>query len=362
MASLGASTGGIRAQPVPTAPGTAARGPLFIVSMWRAGSSLLYALLNQHPQVALTYEADLPLLRPVFLKPAIWRDWPQRWEFWNSALSRHGVEPADARGPGSFREAFETVHRGYAAAKGATLWGDKSPNYYDRMTWLARKFPGSTFIVVWRDPLETARSMVRAAASGSSYFQKRGVKTRALVGYRVLRRQYRALLRDGVPAYAINYEDLTRDTRSTMEGVCQFLQIPFDPRVLTLEHADRSAVYEGAHHHSLKGDTLVREHSRPEVLEPAWRGKIARYVRLWQRQDKGWPAYPKPDPRNTAEPTIFERLLDQGRYRFWKLFDEFTAAAYSFAPLRVLQGHRNRKFLDVATLGTDPMSHQRRNL
>jgi hypothetical protein len=49
-------------------------GPLFITGMWRSGSSLLYALLNKHPQVKLMYEADLALLRPVFWKPSA-RDW-----------------------------------------------------------------------------------------------------------------------------------------------------------------------------------------------------------------------------------------------------------------------------------------------
>jgi hypothetical protein len=31
-------------------------GPLFVLGMWRSGTSLLYALLNQHPQIALMYE------------------------------------------------------------------------------------------------------------------------------------------------------------------------------------------------------------------------------------------------------------------------------------------------------------------
>ncbi len=118
------------------------------------------------------------------------------------------------------------MHRGYAVDDGATMWGDKSPNYYDRMTWLAQQFPGARFLVVWRDPMDTARSMVRAAAGGSSYFQKRGVRTRGLIGYRMLRRQYQALLDAGVPVHALDYEDLIRDTRGCMEEVCRFLGIP----------------------------------------------------------------------------------------------------------------------------------------
>jgi len=92
-----------------------AAGPLFVVSMWRSGSSLLYALLNKHPQVALMYEADLLLLRPAFLKPKVFCDWVERWEFWNDALRRHGLAASNVpAGISDFPGAFSAVHRLYA--------------------------------------------------------------------------------------------------------------------------------------------------------------------------------------------------------------------------------------------------------
>jgi hypothetical protein len=33
--------------------------PVFVVGVFRSGTSLLYALLNQHPRVALMYECDV---------------------------------------------------------------------------------------------------------------------------------------------------------------------------------------------------------------------------------------------------------------------------------------------------------------
>ena len=48
-------------------------GPVFVVGIWRSGTSLLYTLLNQHPLIALMYEADLPLLKQLFYRlPAKW--------------------------------------------------------------------------------------------------------------------------------------------------------------------------------------------------------------------------------------------------------------------------------------------------
>ena len=63
-----------------------------MVGIWRSGTSLLYTLLNQHPQIALTYESDLFLLRSLFRGGSAKSDWLERWEFWNNALTRHNID------------------------------------------------------------------------------------------------------------------------------------------------------------------------------------------------------------------------------------------------------------------------------
>jgi len=94
----------------PAAGVSMAPGPLFIVSMWRCGASLLYALLNKHPQVALTFEADLWPMRSVFRKPATYCDWAARWEFWDGAVTRLGIANDLPRGAADFATAFTAVH------------------------------------------------------------------------------------------------------------------------------------------------------------------------------------------------------------------------------------------------------------
>jgi hypothetical protein len=102
----------------PAAGASMAPGPLFIVAMWRGGSSLLYALLNKHPQVALTFEADLWPLRSVFRKPAGFCDWAARWEFWDGAITRLGITANDLpRGMADFPTAFTAVHQAFAARR-----------------------------------------------------------------------------------------------------------------------------------------------------------------------------------------------------------------------------------------------------
>src|ERR1700737_195615 len=49
--------------------------PLFVVGVARSGTSLLYALLNQHPQIAILFEGSLPFLRTLFRVPWARSDW-----------------------------------------------------------------------------------------------------------------------------------------------------------------------------------------------------------------------------------------------------------------------------------------------
>jgi len=233
----------------PAAGVSMAPGPLFIVAMWRGGSSLLYALLNKHPQVALTFEDDLWLLRSVFRKPAGDCDWAARLEFRFSSLSRHGITASDLpRRVADFPAAFTAFHKAYAARKGAVIWGDKSPIYYDSLPALARLFPQARFIIQWRDPAATANAMARAAQSGASWYQRRGIYLRGLIGYEVLKRGVDSLLSSGQPVSQVTFEELTSDTAKVMREVCRFLEIPYRDELADLRGADRSAVYKDAHH------------------------------------------------------------------------------------------------------------------
>jgi hypothetical protein len=309
--------------------------------MWRGGSSLLYALLNKHPQVALTFEDDLWLLRSVFRKPAAYCDWAARWEFWNSALTRHGISEADLpRGVADYPTAFTAFHKAFAARKGAVIWGDKSPVYYDSLPALATLFPQARFIIQWRDPVATANAIARAAQTG---FQRPGAQLRGLVGYQVLKRGVDALLSRGQPVCQVTYEELTRDTARVMRDVCRFLDIPYRDELATLRDADRSAIFTGAHHGLIREDKIVIT-PRSVILNPAERQKIGGYVKLWRRRyNDAWPPYVLNDADEVAMPGLRQRVRDQAAYRVVRAFEQFREACYAYAPLAWLQSYRNRR-------------------
>ncbi len=327
-----------------SAKGRRASGPLFVVSMWRSGSSLLYALLNKHPEVGLMYEADLMLLRSVFLKPRGHRDWARRWQFWNEAFSRHGMDADEFESKGKdFSSAFEAAHSGYAQRKGASIWGDKSPNYYDRLREMAESFPDARFIIVWRDPLETVNSILRAAQSGNSYFRRRGSALRGLIGCGVFKEQTDWLRANGRAVLEISYEDLVSETVAVLREVCRFLNIKYSDELATLEGADRSAIYAGQHHSLVKGNAIVAG-PRPMVVDTELRAKVDRYVRYWkQKYDGAWPPFHRFEGLDVATAGFAERTFDEMGYRILRGWDRFTAFCFSVAPISLLARYRSRK-------------------
>jgi hypothetical protein len=317
-------------------------GPLFVVGMWRSGTSLLYALLNQHSQISLMYEAELPVLRPLFLRKAGKTDWAERWNFWNNALDRHQITaaeiPTSAEGlPGAVR----SIYGQYALRNKATIWGGKSPNYYDFLQRLSDDFPLARFIVIWRDPADICRSILRAA-SKDTWFSKRGIPHRALFGIHRMKQDCDRLISRGVPVHQISYEDLIHEPENVMRGICEFLDVPFESRMTTLEGADRSAIYEGDHHEGVKSGKIVEKNQRPEVLPAALREKIQRYGCFWRKQyENTWPPAPAaPSDEQLRMPGALERTKDRLIFRAYRALDAAVVLVYCFAPIGLLRKYR----------------------
>jgi hypothetical protein len=318
-------------------------GPLFVVGLWRSGTSLFYSLLNKHPEIALMYEADLPLLPGLFRSTGAKADWMERWEFWNQALSRHRIDRQRVSADASdLRSAAESVWKQYA---GDAIWGEKSPNYYDSLRWLVSQFPNARFIVIWRDPADICRSILRAAESGSSFFAKSGITHRALIGTRRLKSECDAIIQQGIAVHQIQYEEMIKDPQRVLSGVCEFLEIPFDPHMASLDGADRSAIYDAEHHAGVNGTAIRRKNGkgREEVLPESFKNKVERYVCYWQRQYNGtWPLYPKLQGKH-AQPSLLERAYDETKFRFYRAFDKFTSLVYCYAPISLLRRYRAAK-------------------
>jgi hypothetical protein len=317
--------------------------PLFVVGMWRSGTSLLYALLNQHPQIGLMYESDFPLLSPIFLLPRKSSSWIPKVDSWNGALTRHKIDtssiPEDVVG---LPNAFRAVAQQYASQKGATIWGCKSPNYYDCMNQLAGWFPNAKFIVIWRDPADVCRSIVRAAKK-SPWFARPGMDLRALLGCHRMKQEADQLVRQGAAIHQLQYDDLVKEPVAALTAICDFIGVTYDPKMNSLEGADHSAIYNGDHHSMVKSAKIVADRQRPEVLSLELKGKIERYIVFWRKQNSGtWPVNAAVSD-GTKAASWWERTRDRVRLSFFRAFDLIVPILYSFVPIAVWQRYRQAK-------------------
>jgi Sulfotransferase family len=318
-------------------------GPLFVVGMWRSGTSLLYALINQHPEIALMYEGDLPLFGPLFLTPR--QDWPERWNFWNSSVDRHQLagRQAELGQIAGLRIATEAAYRAYAEKKGASIWGDKSPSYYEHITHLADLFPEARFIVIWRHPADICRSMIRAA-QGAPWFRRSGMLVRALFGCETMRKQTGRLEAAGRAVHQLTYGQLVNSPEQALRGICRFLAIDYDPRMASLEGADRSAVPEGEHHELVKGGRIESPRSGPDVLPAEVKAKIDRYFALWAgRYGRSWLLLDEAADQKAATPSAAEIVSDWIAFNGLRAWDSTIRMLYCFMPLKLLTAYRNHK-------------------
>jgi hypothetical protein len=322
-------------------------GPLFVVGMWRSGTSLLYALLNQHPDIGLMYEDDLPLLWPLFIGGRAKGDWLARWNFWNSTPDRHKFEAARVPAtPLTLKAALEFAYK----SAGTAIWGAKSPNYYDSMTSLAQIFPNARFVIIWRDLRGICGSITRASQK-PSWFGRVGMVHRTILGYHAMKVQRDRLVKTGLPLHEIYYENMVSDPKGTMKGICNFLQIRFDPNMCSLRNADRSAVFDHEHHALVNSSEIVSSQERPDVLSVRVKNKIARYTRLWKDESAGrWPAYGA-DASDQSKPSQIEMFMDRLIYRALRAYDLGIVFLYCYAPMFLLRGYRSlkRRPLPVAT-------------
>jgi hypothetical protein len=205
---------------------------------------------------------------------------------------------------------------------------------------LAQHFPDARFIIIWRNPADICRSVMRAS-KGDSFFAKRGMVLRALRGNHELKRGFDALVEKGTPVHAVQYETLVNDPAGVMAGVCRFLDLEFHPRMISLRDADRSAIYDAAHHEMVKSENITATKEKVDLLPPAVRKKIGRYIAYWHEQyESKWPAVPEDTNSKSGSWFLLEHFFDGILYRAFRSLDWAIVLIYCFAPLRLLRKYR----------------------
>ncbi len=219
-------------------------GPLFIVGNPRSGTKLLKNLLNQNPRISLCYVEThfIPHFvhkygDPVFLNTkekldAFYSEFNnlpfQAWnqDMGNKLLSRADMDPIKYMT--SWGDICEYIIRFYSDEhdRETTIWGDKTPSYMIEMPLLKRLYPASKFIHIIRDPRDVALSAKKAW--GHNLYR---VATKWHDNLKLARQQAQTLGGDYIEVF---YEDVITDSETTLQKLCDFLDVTFTPGMLSM--------------------------------------------------------------------------------------------------------------------------------
>ena len=218
-------------------PETARQVMPFIVGSPRSGTTLLRFMLAAHSDLAIPPETGFPGhiagdeklagLRPAELLRIItdfppsapaWRDFGMAEETLRRALFKLN--------PFSVAEGIRSFYQLYASRHGKRRVGDKTPSHGEAMIAIECLLPEAAFIHVIRDGRDSSFSLRDMWFAPSQDIAVLAAYWRDNVTR--CRRQGRSVQR----YLEVRYEDLLSDTPGQLRRVCDFVDLPFEARML----------------------------------------------------------------------------------------------------------------------------------
>jgi hypothetical protein len=217
------------------------RGPVYVAGLERSGTSLIFALLASHPNIAMTRRTNLwkhfygqfgdlsdranldrclHLMRRYKRLVVLQPDWDRlRADF------VAGEEP-------SYGRLFALLEGQYAQRLGKPRWGDKSLNTENYTEQILASDPGSRILHMIRDPRDRysssyARWGVRRGGVGAGAAEWLSSSRTAVRNERRYPHAYRT----------VRYETLASEPEATLREICAFIGEDFTPEMLSMDGA-----------------------------------------------------------------------------------------------------------------------------
>jgi hypothetical protein len=204
--------------------------PLFVLSLPRAGSTLLQRILTAHSRISSTAEPWI-MLPPLYsLRPD-----GAYSEYSHREVTR-AVEDLIPRMRGGRRAYLDAIAefgmRVYAqsAEPGAAYFLDKTPRYTLIAESLLETFPDGRFIVLWRNPLAVVASVVDTWAGGRWHHYRHKVDL-----YTGLERLTDAVAGNRDRVHTVRYEDLVSEPEKELAKLLAYLELDWQPDLVSAQ-------------------------------------------------------------------------------------------------------------------------------
>jgi hypothetical protein len=218
----------------------------FIVGSGRSGTTLLRALLDAHPQLAIPpesyfivtlarradrYETEGGFDAAMFCDDVAGHQRFARWGLPEQAMR----DAVAAAAPADFPAAIRAVFGAYAAQQNKPRYADKTPKYVKDMARLTDLFPEARFVHIVRDGRDVVLSFQSLtwgpdAAIEAALRWRNWVELGQAVGNELGQDKY----------MEVRYEELVADAPAVLQDVCSFLSLDYSDQMLSYtEHADQ---------------------------------------------------------------------------------------------------------------------------
>jgi sulfotransferase family protein len=216
------------------------RGPVFVAGLERSGTSLIYALLASHPNLAMTRRTNL---------------WTHFYEQYGDLRHEDNLErclgmmvrykrliklqpdPERLRrdfqaGEATYGRLFALLEEQYAERLGKPRWGDKSLNTERYADPIFAAYPGARILHMMRDPRD------RYASSQTRWKVRRGGVGAGTAEWLSSARLARRNQRVHPDRYrVVRYETLARRPEETLRAICEFIGEDYAPQMLSMDGA-----------------------------------------------------------------------------------------------------------------------------
>lgn len=183
--------------------------PVFVLSPVRSGSTLLRSMLNAHPDLHAPHELHVRRLGVEFGTGLA-----------EKAMAALGHDRADLE-----HLLWDRVLHRELVRAGKRFIVDKTPANAFAYERIAACWPDARYVFLLRHPASIATSWHEASPD------KRTPAEAAADALRYMKAVERA--RAALPGLTVRYEDLTAEPEKTLRGICEFLDLPWAPEMLS---------------------------------------------------------------------------------------------------------------------------------
>jgi hypothetical protein len=259
-----------------------------VVGVGRSGTTLLRLMLDAHPDLCIPGETGF--LSPFFdaVRTGVEVDAAQfahlvtshpTWPDLDTDAAEY-IAAVVRLAPFSLTEGTREFYRRYAATRGKSRWGDKTPGYGQFVPEVLGVLPEAYFVHIIRDGRDVALSL---RSTWFSPTQDAAGLARHWAGQIRATRQQAA----GRDCYTeVRYEDLLAQPAQTLRRICNAIDLDYDPAMLSYHRAAAGRLSEMRDRLLPDGVTLItrqrrldnhRFASRPpdQTRSGRWRGEMS---------------------------------------------------------------------------------------